>query len=122
MHVLDLYIDYIRPRLNPQCDYLLVSTNGTQFQSLTTAMTMLVHQAIGKYINPTRYRQIIETESSERLTRQQQEIVSEDQKHSSRVAKIFYKKKQSRRVAIEGRKCMDKMTGQVRSEPGHSLV
>ena len=29
---------------------------------------MLVKEAIGKYINPTRYRQIIETESSTRLT------------------------------------------------------
>ena len=113
MELIDLYLEHIRPRLNPQCDYLLLSTNGTQFQSLTTAMTMLVHQAIGKYINPTRYRQIIETESSERLTLEEQQYISEDQKHSSKVAKIFYKKKQSRKVAIEGKKCMDKMTSRI---------
>ena len=52
----------------------------------------------------------------------EQQIVSEDEKHSFRVTKIFYKKKQLRLVAIEGRKCMDKMTGKARSEPGHSLV
>lgn len=113
--ILDMYIMLIRPQLTPTCDYLLLSTKGTQFQSLTTAMTMLVHQAIGKYINPTRYRQIIETESSERLSREEQEFISEDQKHSSTVAKIFYKKKKSRKVAIEGKKCMDKMTKQFRS-------
>ena len=114
MSILDLYIDYIRPRLYPKCEYLLISTNGTQYQSLTTAMTMLVNQAIGKYIHPTRYRQIVETESSERLTREEQEFVTEDQKHSSNVAKIFYKKKQSRIVAMQGKKCMDKMTQQAR--------
>ena len=109
LEMLDLYMTYVRPRLEPKCDYLLLSTNGTQFKSLTTAMTMLVHQAIGKYIHPTRYRQIVETESSERLTPEEQNYISEDQKHSSRVAKIFYKKKQSRKVAIEGKKCMEKM-------------
>ena len=54
---------------------------------------MFVHQAIKKYINPTRYRQIIETKSSERLTSDEQRFISEDQKHSSTVPKIFYKKK-----------------------------
>jgi len=110
MALIDLYLQHIRPRLNPQCEYLLLSTNGTQFQSLTTSMTMLVHEAIGKYIHPTRYRQIVETESSERLTLEEQHFITEDQKHSSHVAKVHYKKKQSRIVAIEGKKCMEKMT------------
>jgi len=64
-------------------------------------MVMLVHQAIGKYINPTRYRQIVETESSERLNLQEQQYVSEDQKHSSKVAQVFYKKKHSRKVELK---------------------
>ena len=92
------------------------------FQSLTTAMTMLVHEAIGKYINPTRYRQIIETEGSDRLSHAEQQILSEDQKHSSRVAQIHYKKKQSRRVAEEGKKCMEKMTKGARAEPGADIM
>ena len=50
--VLDAYIDYVRPLFNPACDYLLLSINGNQNQSLTTAMTMLVYEAIGKYIHP----------------------------------------------------------------------
>ena len=115
-------MEYIRPRLNPQCDFLLLSTNGTQFQSLTSAMTILVHQAIGKHINPTRYRQIIETESSERLNLEEQHFITEDQKHSSTVAKIHYKKTQSRIVAVEGRKCMEKMTKEARSEGNKNLV
>ena len=114
--VLDVYIDIVRPLFNPTCDYLLVSSTGSQYQSLTTAMTMLVHQAIGKYIHPTRYRQIVETASAERLTREEQEIISEDQKHSSTVAKVYYKKKQSRQVAIEGKKCMEKLIGNARRE------
>ena len=109
--ILDLYINYARPLLYPTTDYLLVSAAGSQYQSLTTAMTMLVHQAIGKWINPTRYRQIVETESAERLTRNEQEIISEDQKHTSTVAKVYYKKKQSQRVALEGKRCMEKLIG-----------
>ena len=120
LEMVNLYINHVRPRLQPKCDYLLISSNGTQFQSLTTAMTMLVKQAIGKYINPTRYRQIVETESSERLTLEEQKVISEDQKHSSRVAKIFYKKKQSRKVAIEGKKCMEKMVD--REESNKNLM
>ena len=114
--ILDVYIDYVRPLFNPVCDFLLVSHTGNQYQSLTTAMTLIVHEAIGKYINPTRYRQIIETTSSERLSKEEQDIISEDQKHSSSVAKIYYKKKQSRNVAIEGKRCMDKMLGETRNE------
>lgn len=41
--VLDAYIDNVRPLFNPTCDYLLVFMNGNQYQSLTTAMTMLVY-------------------------------------------------------------------------------
>ena len=114
--VLDTYIDFVRPLMKPNCDYLLVSTTGNQYQSLTTAMTILVHQAIGKYIHPTRYRQIVETTSADRLSRSEQEIISEDQKHSSDVAKVHYKKKQSRMVATQGQKCMEKMLGATRKD------
>ena len=114
--VLDVYIDIVRPLFNPLCEYLLVSSTGCQYQSLTTAMTMLVHQAIGKYIHPTRYRQIVETASADLLTREEQEVISEDQKHSSTVAKVYYKKKQSRKVALEGKQCMEKLIGNARKE------
>ena len=119
--VLDAYIDYVRLLFNPQCDYLLLSSTGRQYQSLTTAMTMLVHEAIGKYIHPTRYRQIVETTSADRLSRDEQETISEDQKHSSTVAKIYYKKKQSRNVALEGKKCMQKMIGETRNQQNNTI-
>ena len=122
IQMIDLYLEHVRPRLQPTCDYLLVSTNGTQYQSITSAMVMLVHQAIGKNINPTRYRQIIETESSDRLTLDEQRVISEDQKHSSTVAKVYYKKKQSRLVAIGGKQCMDKMTEKSRVGIKSNLV
>ena len=121
MTILNTYITYTRPLLNPTTTYLLTSSTGGQYQSLTTAMTMLVHQAIGKHINPTRYRQIVETASSEILSREEQECVSQDQKHSSTVAKIYYKKKQSRQVALEGKRCMDKMISASLTAPSLSF-
>ena len=65
--ILDGYIKYIRPFLHPDCDYLLVNRNGKQLSKLTDYFSNLVFEAIGKYVNPTRYRQIIETESCENL-------------------------------------------------------
>ena len=109
LEVLDMYISVIRPKMNPQCDYVLVSTTGRQYTAFTVAMTLLVKQAIGKYVHPTRYRQIVETSSSERLSPEEQEIISADQKHSSNVARLSYKKKESRKVAVRGKECMKKM-------------
>ena len=62
-NILYIYVRYVRSLLQPRCDYLLVNRNGIQFQKLTEILSILVFQAIGKYVHPTRYRQIIETES-----------------------------------------------------------
>ena len=67
-------------------------------------MSKLVFDAIGKYIHPTRYRQIVETQSLNQLTSEEQRILSEDQKHSSAVAKVHYQKQRSREVALKGQK------------------
>ena len=96
------YINCIRNRLNPTCDYLLVSRNGTQLKQLSNIFGRMVFLAIGKYVNPTRFRQIVETESVEKLTVEEQQTLSEDQKHSSRVAKVHYQKLHSRDVAEKG--------------------
>ena len=72
----------------------------------------LVFEAIGKYIHPTRYRQIIETESSQLLTTEECQLVSEDQKHSSRVAKVHYRKRRSRDVALKGNACLKRLRGE----------
>lgn len=111
LHVLDSYINTIRPLLKPTCQYLLLTTNGKQYNALGSAMSLLVHQAIDKYVNPTRYRQIIESESAEKLTTQEMEVVSKDQKHSSYVARRIYQKKLSRDVALQGKSCMVKLLG-----------
>ena len=47
------YMNYIRPRLNPSCNYLLVCRNGKQISKLNNIFG--------------RYRQIMETESIEKL-------------------------------------------------------
>ena len=112
--VLDCYISHVRPLLNPVCNYLLVSTVGKQYTSFSTAMTLLVKEAIGKYINPTWKRQIIETFT-------EQEIISKDQKHSSDVAKRFYCKNLSRDVATIGKMCIEKMVENSRTHDEKQL-
>ena len=62
--VIALYVEHLCPLLNPQNDYLLLTRNGTQDEKFGNAMCKLVYQAIGKYIHPARYKQIIETESA----------------------------------------------------------
>ncbi|CAB3992481.1 Hypothetical predicted protein [Paramuricea clavata] len=107
----DNYVRYVRPLLQPWCDYSLVNRNGIQFQKLTEILSILVFQAIGKYVHPTRYRQIIETESVQIFNVEEQKLVSEDQKHSSNVARVHYQKLRSRDVAIKGRTCKEKLRG-----------
>ena len=100
LQIIDTYVSFIRPQMKPKCDYLIVTTNGKQYSAFGTAMSILVHQAIEKYVNPTRYRQIIESESAERLSPEEMDVISKDQKHSSYVARRIYQKKLSRTVAV----------------------
>ena len=79
-------------------------------------MSKLVFDAIGKYIHPTRYCQIVEMQSLNELTSDELRILSEDQKHSSAVAKVHYQKKQSREVALKGHECLQKLQGAKGSE------
>ena len=116
MKVLDGYISYVRPLLKPQCDFVLVNRNGGQHGKLGEIMSKLVFDAIGKYIHPTRYRQIVETESLNQLTSEEQRILSEDQKHSSAVAKVHYQKRRSREVAVKAHECLQKLQGSKGSE------
>ena len=110
--ITDDYITYIRPLSHPKCNFILISKKGYQLLRLSDAMRKLVFDAIGKYIHPTRYRQIIETESCETLDTTEQEWISEDQKHSSHAAKIHYWKKRSRDVVLKGQQCLKKLKGQ----------
>ena len=72
-------------------------------------MSKLVFDATGKYVHPTRYRQIVETASTRHLSSSTQSTVSEDQKHSSVVAKVHYQKQRSREVASKAHKCLEKL-------------
>ena len=119
--MLQKYITYIRPLLTPTCEYVLVNRNGKQFQKLTDLLSVLVFEAIGKYIHPTKYRQIIETQSAELLLPKEQKWISEDQKHSSNVARVHYQKKRSREVAMRGRKCMEKLVVESMNTEGEHL-
>ena len=111
------YVHFVRPKLNPTCNYLFVCKNGTQLANLGDIFRRMVYQAVGKYLNPTRYRQIIETASSEFLSPQEQDVISLDQKHTN-VAKVHYQKKRSRRVAEKALDCMEKLIRSSQNENG----
>ena len=115
MQVLSSYISYVRPLPKPRCDFVLVNRNGGQHGKLGKIMSKLVFDAIGKYIHPTRYRQIVETQSVNQLTSEEQRILS-DQKHSSAVAKVHYQKRRSREVAVKAHECLQKLQGSKGSE------
>ena len=72
MKVLDGYIHHIRPLQKPVCDYVLVTRNGGQHNKIGELMSKLVFDSIGKYLHPTRYRQIVETASSNQLSPKEQ--------------------------------------------------
>ena len=116
MQILDGYINFVRPLLKPQCDFVLVTKNGSQHSKLGNEMSKLVFDAIGKYIHPTRYRQIVETQSLHALNDKEHQVLSEDQKHSSVVAKVHYQKRRSREVAVKAHECLQKLQGTKGSE------
>ena len=49
--IVDDYITFARLLLHPDCDYVLVTRNGTQYSKLSDLMSKLVFEAIGKYIH-----------------------------------------------------------------------
>ena len=110
INIVNGYIECIRPRLNPACDFLLVTRTGKQLTRICDVFGRLVFQAIGKYINPTRYRQIVETTSAERLNTDEQATVSLDQKHTSNVAKIHYQKLESQKIAKNAKELIAKLS------------
>ena len=122
LKILDTYIKVIRPLTHPLCDYVLLTGNGKQYSALGTAMSLLVFQAIGKMVHPSRYRQIIESESADRLNVEEQELITKDQRHSSAVAKRIYQKKLSRTVAEGGRTCLQKLCGTEREEHNSTMA
>ena len=83
-HIIDDFVKFVRPLSSPKYNYLLINRNGLQHNKLTHMMSQLVFEAIRKYINPTRYRQIIETENVPNLSPDEQKWVTEDQKHKNK--------------------------------------
>ena len=122
LEILDSYTTHIRPKTNPTCENLLVTSAGTAFRALGAGMSLLVHQAIGKYISPTRWRMILETESGVLLSPEEQVVVSNDQKHTSVCAKMHYQKRLSRETAVKGKQCIQKIVGTRGGEHTNSLA
>ena len=71
----------------------------------------LVFDAINKNVHPTRYRQIVETQSLHALNDKEHRALSEDQKHCSVVAKMHYQKRRSREVAVKAHESLQKLQG-----------
>ena len=103
------YINFIRPLLNQCCDRVLICRNGKQISKLSNIFGRVVFLAMGKYINPTRYKQIIETERDGKLTLGEQTCLSEDRKHTSNVAKILYQKLRSENIAMKTKSYLEKL-------------
>ena len=115
LHVVNTYIERIRPLCKPKCEYVILTTAGTRYTAFCNALSLLTLEAIGKHITPTRYRAIVESESVERLPKDKQLIISKDQKHSSLVARKHYQKRLSREVAEEGAAAMRDLVGDERN-------
>ena len=114
MQILDGYITFVRPKL--QCDFALVTKNGRQHSKLGSELRKLVFDAIGKYIHPTRYRQIVETQSLRARNNKEHQVLSEDKKHSSVAAKEHYQKWRLHEVAVKAQECLRKLQGTKGSE------
>lgn len=71
MHLLDVYINFVRPLLLPYFNYVLGDV-----------MSKLVFDAVLQYSHSTRFRQILEAQSLNVLTITKQRILSEDQNDS----------------------------------------
>ena len=110
LKVIRHYINFVRPRLHPVCEFVFVTRTGRQLSKLSSILGNMVYEAVGKYIHPTRLRQVIETESALHLSPEQQAAISEDQKHSSHVAKVYYKKLRSRDVAFKAKAALATLT------------
>ena len=109
LEVLRKYIKFIRPHFvgeDDKGDYLLLSRQGNKLSKLSTVLGNMVYEATAKFISPTRLRQIIETESAQKLSSEEQAIVSENQKHTSQVARVHYRKMRSREVATRAKKAL----------------
>ena len=116
MQILEGYINLLTPLLKPQCDVVLVTKDGSQHSKLGNEMSKLVFDAIGKYIHPTRYRQIVETQSLHALNDKEHRLLCKYQKHSSVVAKVHYQKRRSRDVSVKANECLQKLQGTKGSE------
>ena len=68
MQILNGYINFVRPLLKSQCDFVLVTKNGRQRSKLGNKMSKLLFDAIGKYIHPTRYAKSLKRKVFLRLT------------------------------------------------------
>ena len=88
----------------------------------TNIFSRIVYEAIGKYINPTCYHQILETESIEKLAASEQANLSQDQKHASAVAKIHYPKRKSEDIAAKAKETMDKPRDKIESSSVINLI
>lgn len=124
LEMVNIYITHIRPlcKPKPECNLVILTNNGTPYNAIGAAMSILVYQAIKKHISPTRYRMIIESLSKERLCKEDQEIMSQDQKHNSYTAKRSYQKKLSKKIAADGAQCMTTLVGDGREKHTSGLV
>ena len=89
----------------------LINSLGRPMQSLGRHVTQLTHKIIGKMLNITRIRQIIETASVKGLGDADQAHISKAMTHSSSVAKAYYQQFRAEEVAKNAQAAVNQLMG-----------
>ena len=89
------FIDYLQDECKlghgGRLGYIDAISELIDFRKINGVMSKLVFDAIGKFIHPMRYRQIVGTQSLNLLTSKEQQILSEDQNAVLRLQKFTIK-------------------------------
>jgi hypothetical protein len=121
--LIQFYVDRIRPvfaarykasdhkskiqKLEPEKS-LLLTHQGLRFEKFN-AFPAVLERLIGKHINATVWRKIISTESVERLSAEEAEIVFRNNAHDAKTAARHYQLLQKQNIAIRGANILNRM-------------
>ena len=114
MQLLNLYISYINRCSNPS----VISFSSTE---MAANMVNWAKLWANWFLMQLENTFIVETESLNQLTSEEQRLSSEDQKNSSVVAKVHYQKRRSGEVAVKAHECLQKQAKFVGSDSSSIL-
>ena len=110
LRVIQGYRKHVRPLLMPTCDFLLADQNGAQFSNPQRHLVNLCLMLLASISTQQDIDRLLRLRVPLGLDNEEQEWISEDQKHSYHVARICYERKTSRNVALKRQRCLKKTT------------